>query len=119
MGITQVLNQMSKTYTTKTEIISLLQTIIDPEIPVDIWNLGLVYGINLIPSKDNPDQFEAEIIMTLTSPSCPAIDILPQQVQDTVELCQSVSSCEVHLVWEPAWSTDLIPEEVKIQLGLI
>jgi metal-sulfur cluster biosynthetic enzyme len=102
----------------KAEIISLLQTVIDPEIPVDIWNLGLVYGVNLVPILGS-SLYLAEVIMTLTSPSCPAIDVLPQQVQETVEMCEFVSNCDVHLVWEPRWSADLIPEEIKIQLGLI
>ncbi|MEM1311918.1 MAG: iron-sulfur cluster assembly protein [Patescibacteria group bacterium] len=102
----------SKEVNQKADIINLLKTVYDPEIPVNIWDLGLVYAIDL---QENGD---VDIAMTLTSPNCPAIDILPQQVQTVVE---SIAEGDVHvdLVWEPAWDRSMLSEEVRLDLGMI
>jgi FeS assembly SUF system protein len=94
------------------QIIELLKTIFDPEIPVNIWDLGLVYGV------DVNDQNTAIITMTLTSPNCPAIDILPQQIEDTVSILDFLDDVEINLIWEPAWSKALMSEEAKLELGI-
>jgi metal-sulfur cluster biosynthetic enzyme len=95
------------------QIIEVLKTIIDPEIPVNIWDLGLVYGVEV--DKD----LNSKVIMTLTSRACPAIDFLPQQIEEEVETKLEITSCQVVLVWEPKWSPKLLSEVLQIQLGLI
>jgi metal-sulfur cluster biosynthetic enzyme len=94
------------------EVKVILKTIIDPEIPVNIWDLGLVYNII---AQDG----EVTIEMTLTSPNCPAIDIIPQQVEESVEMLEWVNRCEVELVWDPKWNTSFMSEETQIELGII
>jgi FeS assembly SUF system protein len=96
----------------KMEIIELLKTIYDPELPVNIWDLGLVYAIDVL---DNGD---VDIAMTLTSPNCPVIDILPAQVQSVVESIVE-GDVNVDLVWEPAWDKSMLSEDVKLDLGMI
>jgi FeS assembly SUF system protein len=94
------------------EVISILKTIFDPEIPVNIWDLGLVYGIN----------YQDEIVtvtMTLTSPNCPAIDSLPEQIRQEIENLESVKEVFIELVWEPTWSKSLMTEEARLELGMI
>ena len=96
------------------EIIEILKTIFDPELPVNIWDLGLINGIDI---KNNS---EVIIIMTLTSPNCPAIDILPQQVEDTViGNLDWVFTTEVDLTFDPAWSESNLSEEIRLELGLL
>ena len=83
-------------------IIETLKTIYDPEIPVDIYEMGLIYEINL------DDDFNCEIVMTLTSPSCPVAESLPEEVRQKVEDMWSVKSAKVELAWEPTWDLSLI-----------
>jgi FeS assembly SUF system protein len=94
------------------EVISILKTIFDPEIPVNIWDLGLVYGV------DYQDEI-VTVTMTLTSPNCPAIDTLPEQIRQEIENLESVKEVFVELVWEPAWSKSLMTEEARLELGMI
>lgn len=95
------------------EIIKILKTIIDPEIPINIWDLGLVYGVEV------DEEVNVKILMTLTSPSCPAIDFLPQQIEEELESALPAKSCQVTLVWDPKWNPNLLTEEIQIELGLI
>ena len=92
-------------------IIEALKTIYDPEIPVDIWELGLIYGIEVAPEGD------VVVRMTLTAPSCPAAEALPPEVEQKVAAVEGVRSARVELVWEPSWSKDLMSEAAKLQLG--
>ena len=94
-------------------IIETLKTIYDPEIPVDIYEMGLVYEINL------DDDFNAEILMTLTSPSCPVAESLPEEVRQKVDTMWSVKSAKVELVWEPMWTKDMMSEEAQFELGFL
>lgn len=94
-------------------IINVIKTIYDPEIPVDIYELGLIYEIKIGDEKD------VEVMMTLTSPSCPVAESLPQEVQDKVGGVDGVSSAKVTLVWEPTWDKDMMSEEALVELGLI
>lgn len=94
-------------------IIETLKTIYDPEIPVDIYEMGLVYEINV------DDDFNAEILMTLTSPSCPVAETLPEEVRQKVDAMWSVKSAKVELVWEPTWTKDMMSEEAKFELGFM
>ncbi len=94
------------------EIIEVLRTIYDPEIPVNIYDLGLVYGIH--PADDG----NVHIRMTLTSPACPVAGSLPPQVERAVSGIAGVAGCQVEVVWDPPWSPDRISEAARLQLGI-
>ena len=89
------------------DIIELLKTITDPEIPINIYDMGLIYKIN---QKDNGDLY---IEMTLTAPTCPIAGVIPQQVADTLASMQGIGKVEVRLVWEPAWTPDKLSDDAK------
>ncbi len=89
-----------------------LKTVFDPEIPVDIWELGLIY--DLFVTADGV----AAIRMTLTAPGCPAAQILPGQVADAVRGVAGISDAKVDVVWEPSWTKDRMSDAAKLQLGL-
>lgn len=95
------------------QIIEALKTVYDPEIPVDVYEMGLIYEINI------DDDFNAEIIMTLTSPSCPVAESLPEEVRQKAEALWSVKSAKVELAWEPPWTKDMMSEEAKFELGFM
>src|SRR5437867_3162987 len=94
-------------------IIDAIKTCFDPEIPVNIYELGLIYAINL--GKEN----SVEVKMTLTSPACPAAGSLPSMVQAKVKAVPGVSACKVEVVWEPPWDPSRMTEAAKLQLGLV
>jgi FeS assembly SUF system protein len=94
------------------KIIAALQTCFDPEIPVNIYELGLIYDIDVKPSG------QVEIKMTLTSPACPAALTLPPEVQAKVSKVWGVKSANVEVVWDPPWTQDRMSEAAKLQLGL-
>lgn len=102
-----------KTLELKPKIIEQLITVYDPEIPVNIYELGLIYDI--IVSKDGL----AVIQMTLTAPGCPAAVTLPAEVQGKVKALDGVSDAKVELVWEPPWSKDRMSEAAQLQLGIL
>lgn len=97
----------------KEKIIEALKTIYDPEIPVDIFELGLIYEINI------NDQSHAEIVMTLTSPACPVAGSLPQEVQDKVAEVEGVEGAHVELIFEPPWDKSMMSEEAMLELGML
>ena len=97
----------------KEKIVEVLKTIYDPEIPVDIYELGLIYEI------DVDDEGAAHLKMTLTSPACPVAGTLPPEVETKVNGVEGVSTAEVELVWEPPWSPDRMTEAAKLQLNLM
>jgi FeS assembly SUF system protein len=92
-------------------IVEVLKTCYDPEIPVDIWELGLIYGVEVSPEG------EAEVRMTLTSPACPVAESLPPEVESKVRGVPGVRDARVELVWEPPWDKDRMSEAAKLQLG--
>ncbi len=94
------------------QVIEVLRTIYDPEIPVNIYELGLVYEVTI--DADN----EASILMTLTSPACPVAEILPPEVQLKVEGVEGVSKATVEITWDPPWSPDRMSEAAKLELGM-
>ncbi len=96
---------------TREAIIEALKTCYDPEIPVDIYELGLIYGI------DVSDEGRAQITMTLTSPMCPVAETLPVEVEQRVAAVAGVSAAEIDLVWEPAWEPTMMSEAARLQLG--
>lgn len=93
-------------------IIEAIGQVYDPEIPVNIWELGLIYGIHIDP------QARVHIEMTLTAPGCPAAQALPVEVEQRVREVPGVKDVYVEVVWEPAWSTDRMSEAAKLQLGM-
>ena len=93
-------------------IIEVLHTCFDPEIPVDIYELGLIYGIDIQPSG------EVTIRMTLTSPGCPVAGSLPGEVEEKVRSVPGVTAAKVELVWDPPWCMDNMSEAAKLQLGM-
>jgi FeS assembly SUF system protein len=94
-------------------IVKTLKTIYDPEIPVDIFELGLIYEIRI-----NDDGF-VDIDMTLTSPNCPVAETLPKEVEDKVKAMDEISDCKVHIVFDPPWDKDMMSEEAKLELGFL
>ena len=95
------------------KIINVLKAIFDPEIPVDVYELGLIYEIKI------DDQFHVEIIMTLTSPNCPVAESMPKEVEDKVGEVHGVKSSKVNIVFDPPWEKDMMSEEAKLDLGMI
>ena len=95
------------------DIIRVLKTCYDPEIPVDIYELGLIYEINI------NDDADVEIVMTLTSPNCPVAESLPYDVKMQLLKIEGVKSVNVKLVWEPEWNRDMLSEEAKLELGFL
>jgi FeS assembly SUF system protein len=95
------------------DIIQILKTIYDPEIPVDIYELGLIYGIEVNESG------EATISMTLTSPSCPVAETLPPEVEDKVKGAAGVTECKVVITWDPPWDKSMMSEAAQLELGFL
>jgi len=94
-------------------IVAALRTVHDPEIPTNIYDLGLIYAIDAVAEAD------IAIRMTLTAPACPVAGTLPGEVQRAVESVDGVASCKVDLVWDPPWTKDRMSEEAKLQLGML
>ena len=95
------------------EIVKVLKSIFDPEIPVDIYELGLIYDVFV--NEDN----DVKIVMTLTSPNCPVAESLPKEVKEKVSSINLVNEVEIEMTFEPPWSKDLMSEEAKLELGLL
>lgn len=93
-------------------VIKAMRKIFDPEIPVNIYDLGLVYGVEI------DDGGAAQVRMTLTSPACPMADMLVQQVQSRVAEVDGVSSAKIDLVWEPAWTPEMMTDAARLELNL-
>jgi len=95
------------------QIIAALHTCYDPEIPVDIFELGLIYEINVDENRN------AHIKMTLTSPMCPSAQVMPAEVENKVSMIQGINSVKVEVVWSPSWTTEMMSEAAKLQLGFL
>jgi FeS assembly SUF system protein len=93
------------------DVITALKSCYDPEIPVDIYELGLIYEVDIRPQE------LAYVKMTLTSPMCPVAEILPLEVQEKVRAVPGVSDCELDLVWDPPWEMDMMSEGAKLELN--
>ena len=98
---------------TEEKIIAMLKTAYDPEIPVNIYDLGLIYKIDL------QDDGEVVLDMTLTAPNCPAADFIMEDVRQKVDSVEGVTSSVVNLVFEPEWDKDMMSEEAKLELGFL
>ena len=93
-------------------VVDVLKSCYDPEIPVNIYEMGLVYGIVI------NDDASVDILMTLTSPACPVAGSLPPEVENRVKSIPEVKDCRVKVVWEPMWGIQMMSEEARLQLGL-
>ena len=94
-------------------IVEALRTVYDPEIPTNIFDLGLIYEVA------TPAAGEVAIKMTLTAPACPVAGTLPGVVQQAVERVDGIARCEVELVWDPPWRREMMSEEAQLQLGML
>jgi FeS assembly SUF system protein len=103
---------MTMTTTLREKIIEALKTCYDPEIPIDIWELGLIYEIAIGDSND------VTLTMTLTTPHCPAAETLPLDVEKKVSAVEGVASVKVDITWEPAWSPQMMSEAARLELNL-
>ena len=95
------------------KIVAMLKTVFDPEIPVNVYDLGLIYKIDVADSGD------ATIDMTLTAPNCPAADFIMEDVRQKIESIDGVNSATINLVFEPEWDKDRMSEEAKLELGFL
>ncbi len=98
---------------TEEKVVEMLKTVYDPEIPVNIFDLGLIYKIDLT------DDFDLNVDMTLTAPNCPAADFIVEDVRQKLESIAQIRSVEVNLVFEPEWDKDMMTEEAKMELGFL
>ncbi|MDD6507352.1 MAG: iron-sulfur cluster assembly protein [Prevotellaceae bacterium] len=92
-------------------IVDVLKTVYDPEIPVDIWNLGMIYRV------DVKDDYTVEVDMTFTAPSCPAADFILEDVRTKIESLEEVKSATINLVFDPVWDQSMMSEEARVELG--
>lgn len=95
------------------KVVNVLKTIFDPEIPVDIYELGLIYDVFVNEDSD------VKVLMTLTTPNCPVAETLPVEVEEKIKSIDMVNDCEVELTFDPPWSQDLMSEEAKLELGML
>lgn len=100
-------------------IISAIREVYDPEIPVNIVDLGLIYSIDLSPGDVNPDAKSVHVIMTLTTPNCPEAEALPMRVQQVVQKVPETGDVEVDVVWDPPWDQSKLSDEARLVLGLM
>ena len=103
---------------TQLEVLEALKECYDPEIPVDIVNLGLVYGVELVPAVSDPAKQDVTVEMTMTSPMCPSHTFITEQVRQRVQRMDGVAMANVNLVWEPPWGPERISDEAKQKLGI-
>ena len=95
------------------KVVNVLKTIFDPEIPVDIYELGLIYDVFVNEDRD------VKILMTLTTPNCPVAETLPVEVEEKVKSLNEVNDAEVEITFDPPWTQDLMSEEAKLELGFL
>ncbi len=95
------------------KIVAVLQSIYDPEIPVDIYELGLIYDVQV------SDEGDAKILMTLTTPNCPVAESLPIEIQEKVKTIEEVRNAEVEITFDPPWDKDMMSEAAKLELGIL
>ena len=106
-------SQLSPAMQIRDRIIATLKTIYDPEIPVDIYELGLIYGVEVA------DDGEVHVIMTLTTPMCPVAETLPPEVEDKVRGVLGVTEVSLDLVWDPPWSVDMLSDAARLELNMM
>ena len=95
------------------KIVGVLKTIYDPEIPVDIYELGLIYDVFV------NDENNAKILMTLTSPNCPVAESLPLEIEEKVKSLKEINNAEVEITFDPTWTQEMMSDEAKLELGML
>lgn len=95
------------------KVVEVLKTIYDPEIPVDIYELGLIYDVLV------NEQNDVKVLMTLTSPNCPVAESLPVEVEEKIKMIDGVNDCEVEITFDPPWERDMMSEAAKLELGFL
>lgn len=95
------------------KVVTMLKTVYDPEVPVDIYNLGLVYGIDI------EDDGNLKIEMTLTAPACPAADFIVEDARIKLESIDGIKNVDIQIVFEPEWTKEMMSEEAKLELGFL
>src|SRR5690554_2118257 len=108
-----MMSEKIDTFALGEKIVNVIKTIYDPEIPVDIYELGLIYDVFV-----NED-YDVKVVMTLTTPNCPVAESLPQEVQDKIKAIEGVNDVELELTFDPPWSQELMSEEAKLALGML
>lgn len=108
-----IMEEFNDTHSLGEQIVETLKSIYDPEIPVDIYELGLIYDVMV-----NEDM-DVRILMTLTSPNCPVAESMPMEVEQKIKALDAVKSVEVEMTFDPPWSKDLMSEEAKLELGML
>ena len=109
----QIDNKSSKVSLDKDDLVKALKTVYDPEIPVDIYELGLIYDVMINEDRD------VKILMTLTTPNCPVAESLPLDVENKVKSMEEVNDAEVEITFDPPWSQDLMSDEAKLEIGIL
>lgn len=95
------------------QVIDVLHTVYDPEIPVDVYELGLIYNIEISGKGD------VKVVMTMTTPNCPMIESLPEEIESKIKAMEEVNSVKVEVTFDPAWDKDMMSDEAKLQLGFL
>ncbi len=95
------------------KIVKVIKTVFDPEIPVDVYELGLIYDVFV------NEEHGVKVLMTLTTPNCPVAETLPKEIEDKVKSINEVNYAEVEITFDPPWSQDLMSEEAKLELGML
>ncbi len=95
------------------KVVKVIKTIYDPEIPVDIYELGLIYDVFV------NENYDVKVLMTLTTPNCPVAESLPQEVEEKIKSIDKVNDAEVEITFDPPWTQDLMSEEAKLELGML
>ena len=103
----------NKTTDLRTQVVTAIKTVYDPEIPVDVFELGLIYEINVYPVNN------VHILMTLTSPSCPSAETIPAEIEQRVKEIEGINDVKVEITWDPPYSQDMMSEAAKLELGFL
>ena len=108
-------------YEVEEKTVEYLKTVFDPEIPVNVWDLGMIYKIDVKETAEPTDgkDFDVDIDMTFTAPNCPAADFILEDIQQKLEGIPAVKTVNVNVVFEPEWNKDMMSEEAKVELGFL
>ena len=106
-------NEAAVTPDLRDKVVAAIKTVYDPEIPVDIYELGLIYEINVFPVNN------VFVLMTLTSPSCPAAEVIPEETKQKIQALEEVNEVEIELTFDPPYDQDMMSEEAKLELGFM
>jgi FeS assembly SUF system protein len=107
------MNNLTEIPDLKEKVVEAIKTIYDPEIPVDIWELGLIYDLKIFPINN------VYLQMTLTSPNCPSAEQIPQEVKDKIKAIEGVNEVELELTFDPPYTTEMMSEVAKLELGFM